>query len=122
MLSLLLQASLVAPHENQRRDGDEQAQCERNRSDWSCQPMHIITKEVASQPVDCGPDNSHQRVEEQKGSPRHGVGSGQERGPGTQDGDKAAKEDYFATVLAEEVLSQFHFALIETYVGAKAAQ
>ncbi len=27
-------------------------------------------------------------------------------------GDNAAKEDHFAAVLAEEVLPQFHFALI----------
>ncbi len=122
MLSLLLQASLVAPHENQRRDDDEQTQCDRNQSDRSCQPMHIIAEEVASQPVDCDPGDSPERVEEQKGSPRHAVSSGQERGPGTQDGDKAAKEDYFAAVLAEEILSQFHFALIETDVAAIAAQ
>ena len=122
MLSLLLQASLVAPHENQRRDEDEQTQCDRNQSDRSCQPMHNIAEEVASQPVDCDPGDSPERVEEQKGSPRHAVSSGQERGPGTQDGDKATKEDYFAAVLAEEILSQFHFALIETDVAAIAAQ
>jgi hypothetical protein len=62
MLSLLLQASLVAPHENQRRD-DEQAQCDRNQFDRPCQSMHIIAEEVASQPVDCGPDDSPERVE-----------------------------------------------------------
>src|SRR5260370_3617150 len=63
-----------------------------------------------------------QCLEEQEGCPRHAVGSGQERGPGTQDGDKAPKEDHFAAMLAEEILPQFHFALIEAQLTTVAAQ
>src|SRR5260370_32597559 len=63
-----------------------------------------------------------QCLEEQEGCPWHAVGSGQERGPGTQDSDKAPKEDPFAAMLAEEVLPQFHFALIEAKVMTVAAQ
>src|SRR5260370_36282337 len=63
-----------------------------------------------------------QCLEEQEGCPWHAVGSGQERGPGTQDSDKAPKEDPFAAMLAEEILPQFHFALIEAKVMTVAAQ
>src|SRR2546425_3224784 len=121
-LSLLLQASLVAPHEDQGRDGDERAQHDCNRSDRPCQPMDIITEEVASQSIERGPGDAPQCVVNQEGSPRHAVGPGQERGPGTQDGNKAPKEDHFAAMLAEEVLPQFHFALIEAKVMTVAAQ
>jgi hypothetical protein len=61
-------------------------------------------------------------LKSRKGPHGIAVGSGQERDPGTQDGDKAAKEDYFAAVLAKEILSQFQFALIETDVAAVGCQ
>lgn len=64
MLSLLLQASFVAPYENQRHDDDEQAQYDRDQSNRPYQSMHDIAEEVASPPVDCGPGDSPERVEE----------------------------------------------------------
>src|SRR5437868_4868669 len=84
--------------------------------------MYIIAEEVSSQPIERSPDDAPKRVVEQEGSPWHAVGPGQERGPGTQEGDKAPKEDHFAAMLAEEVLPQFHFALVEAKVMTVAAQ
>ena len=58
----LLQSLLVASHEDQRRNGDEETEHEHNGSDWSCQPMHIVAEEVASQFVVCDPDDAPQSV------------------------------------------------------------
>ena len=54
----LLQALLVASHEDQRRNGDEETEHDCNGSDWACQPMRIVAEEVASQSVECGPDDA----------------------------------------------------------------
>jgi hypothetical protein len=41
-----LHASLVAVHEDLRRD-DEQAEYDHDKSHWSCQPVYIFPEEVA---------------------------------------------------------------------------
>jgi hypothetical protein len=46
MLSLLHQALLIAPYEDQRRDGDEQAEHDPDGSDWCYQPMYIAAEEL----------------------------------------------------------------------------
>jgi hypothetical protein len=78
--------------------------------------VYIVAEKVASHSVERCPDNASQRVVKQEGRPGHTIGPGQEGGPGTQDGNKAPKEDHFAAMLAKEILSQFHFALIDAKV------
>ena len=62
VLGLLLQALLIASHEDQRRNGGEETEHDRNGSDWSFQPMHIVAWEVASPSVERGPDDASQRI------------------------------------------------------------
>src|SRR5258708_15479453 len=101
----------MAAHVDQERDDGECSQHDGDDSDWPCQPMNVITQEVAPQAIKRGPRNSPQGIEEQKGCPTHPVGSSQERCPDAQYRDKASEEDDLAAVLHEEVLPQFQFAL-----------
>jgi hypothetical protein len=70
---------------------------------------NISTELIGNIPIEIEDTNKEmipQRIVKQEGSPRHAVGPSQERGPGTQVGDKATEEDHFAAMLAEEGMPQ----------------
>ena len=119
---LVFQALLVAAQKEKKADNDQRGQDHGDGANRACQPMHVISKEVASQSVDGGPCDSSERIEEQKAVPGHTVCSGQEGGPGAEHGYEASKEDYFAAMFHKEVLSKLQLALVESNIAAKATE
>ncbi len=84
--------------------------------------MHVVTQEVAPQPVERGPDDASCCIEEQKALPPHAVGPGQECRPGAQHGDKAPEEDDFAAMPHEKILPQLQPAFLEANIAPIAPQ
>src|SRR2546428_2483353 len=113
---------LIATQEDQKGDDDQHSQHKRDRAYRSGEPMHVVTQEVAPQPVEGRPDDAPCGIEEQKAGPAHTVGPGQEGCPGAEHGDKASEEDDFAAMPHEEVLPQFQPALLQTNVATIAPQ
>jgi hypothetical protein len=58
LLCLALQSVLVAAQKDQKCDDDEHSQYDRDDAYWSCQPMHVITQEVAAQSIEGRPHDS----------------------------------------------------------------
>src|SRR5438105_11236942 len=84
--------------------------------------MHVVTQEIAAQPIQCRPDDAPCCIEEQKAGPGHAIGPGQECSPGPQHGDKAPEEDDFAAMAQEEVLPQLQPALLKANIATIAPQ